>query len=86
MRTLNKTLALVLALVMVLGMFGVASAADFTDDETIQYKEAVGVMTGIEAINGMGDGTFQPKSTATRAQVAQIYMNAMEILNKTVDR
>ena len=80
MRTLNKTLCLVLALVMVFGMLGTASAANFTDDATIQYKEAVGVMTGIEAINGMGDGTFAPAGNVTRAQAAK--MVAYAVLGK----
>jgi len=72
MKSLNRTLSLVLVLVMVLGLFGVASAATFTDDTSIQYKEAVDVMTGIGAINGMGDGTFAPKGTLTRAQAAKL--------------
>jgi len=74
MKSLKRTLSLVLALVMVLGLFGglTASAAEFTDDEDVQYKEAVEVVTGIGAINGMGDGTFNPKGTITRAQAAKI--------------
>jgi len=76
MKSLKRTLSLVLALVMVLGLFGglsmTASASDFTDDESIQYKEAVDVMTGIGAINGMDDGTFSPKAPITRAQAAKL--------------
>ena len=72
MKSLKRTLCLVLALVMVLGLFGIASATDFTDDDTIQYKEAVDVVTGIGAINGMGDGTFNPKGNTTRAQAAKL--------------
>lgn len=60
----------------------------FSDNAKIHSGalDAVYALQQAGIINGMGDGTFQPKSTATRAQVAQIYMNAMEILNKTVDR
>jgi len=76
MKSLKRTLSLVLALVMVLGLFGgismTASASEFTDDEEVQYKEAVDVMTGIGAIAGMGDGTFKPKDTITRAQAAKL--------------
>jgi hypothetical protein len=72
MKSLNRTLSLVLVLVMVLGMFGIASAAEFTDKKDVQYKEAVEVMAGIGAINGMGDGTFVPKGTINRAQAAKM--------------
>jgi len=76
MKSLKRTLSLVLALVMVLGLFGgismTAAASDFSDDDEIQYKEAVDVMTGIGAIDGMGDGTFKPKDTITRAQAAKL--------------
>lgn len=82
MRTLKRTLCLVLALVMCLGFFGIASAASFKDDAKIQYKEAVGVMSGIGAINGMGDGTFNPGGAVTRAQAAK--MVAYAVLGETV--
>jgi len=76
MKSLKRTLSLVLALVMVLGLFGgismTAAATDFTDDADVQYHEAVDVMTAIGAINGMDDGTFQPKNTITRAQAATL--------------
>lgn len=70
MKSLKKTLSLVLVLVMVLGMFGIASA--FTDDDKIQYKEAVEVMTGIGAINGYTDGSFLPKGNINRAEAAKM--------------
>ncbi|MDR1131970.1 MAG: S-layer homology domain-containing protein [Oscillospiraceae bacterium] len=72
MKSLNRTLSLTLVLVLVLGLVGVASASSFTDDASIQYNEAVDVMTGIGAINGMGDGTFAPKGNLTRAQAAKL--------------
>ncbi len=72
MKSLNRTLSLVLVLAMVLGLMGIASAATFTDDSTIQYKEAVGVMTGIGAINGYTDGTFKPTGTITREEAAKL--------------
>lgn len=46
-------------------------------------REAVYALQQAGIINGMGDGTFKPKNTATRAQVAQIYMKAMETLKKS---
>jgi len=37
-----------------------------------------------EIINGTTGTTLDPKKTATRAQVAQIFKNADEILNDTL--
>ncbi|MDR0952250.1 MAG: S-layer homology domain-containing protein [Oscillospiraceae bacterium] len=80
---LKKTLALVLALVLAFGTLSVASAAtDFTDDTSIQYKEEVDLMVGIGAINGLGDGTFNPKGSITRAQAAK--MIAYTVLGEKV--
>lgn len=44
--------------------------AQFSDADSITNKEAVSVLTGLHIINGMGDGTFQPKGDVTRAQTA----------------
>lgn len=73
MRTLKKTLCLVLALVMVLGLcaFNV-SAAEFTDTAAIEYKEAVGVMQAAKVLAGFEDGSFRPDGTLTRAQAAKM--------------
>ena len=72
MKTLNKTLSLVLVLVMVLGMFGVASAKEFVDSADVKYVEAVDVMTGIGAINGYTDGSIKPTATITREEAAKL--------------
>ena len=50
--------------------------AAFTDDAAISsnIKTVVYALQQAGVINGMGDGSFSPQSTATRAQVAQIYM------------
>ncbi len=50
--------------------------ATFTDDSSInpEARTAVYALQQAGIINGMGDGTFSPQGTATRAQVAQIYM------------
>ena len=73
MRNLKRVLSLALALVMVLGMMVIGtSAATFTDAAEIEYKEAVEVMSALEIIKGMGDGTFAPKATLTREQAAKI--------------
>ena len=38
-------------------------------------RTAVYALQQAGVINGMGDGTYAPQSSATRAQVAQIFMN-----------
>ena len=60
MRTLKKSLALVLALVMLLGLGVVGASADnaldnYTDADEIgdAYLEAVGVLTGLGIVDGM---------------------------------
>ena len=76
MKTLKRTLCLVLALVLALGTMGVASAAydDFTDADEInaKYAEAVEVTTALGIIDGMTDTTFVPDGNLTRAQAAKI--------------
>ena len=71
MRNLKKILALVLVLGMLLGLC-VNASADFTDTDEISYAEAVDVLTAIGVIEGMPDGSFDPKGTLTRAQAAKI--------------
>ena len=65
MRTLKKSLCLVLALVFVLGLCTIgASATAYSDDADIQYSDAVIVLTGLDVIEGDdddGDGVpFEP--------------------------
>ena len=80
MRTLKKTLSLVLVVAMVLGLCVVGASAynkveDFTDDvDKIgdAYYEAVGVLTGIGVIDGMTETAFEPQGTYTREQAAKI--------------
>jgi len=56
-----------------------ASAIKFTDVAEISDYAlgAVSSLSGKGVINGMGDGSFAPKSFATRAQAAQMIYNAM---------
>ena len=79
---MKKLLALVLALVMTLGLATVgANAADFKDESSIEYAEAVNVMSGIGVIQGDDNGNFNPKGTLTREQAAKIV--AYMLLGKT---
>ena len=78
---MKKLLALVLALVMVMGLSVVsANAAEYTDANDITYKEAADIMSAIGVFDGM-DGAFNPKGILTREQGAKII--AYMILGKT---
>ena len=72
MRTLKKTLCMVLVLAMMVGVCAFSANAAFPDEAEIVNKEAVDLLTGIGVISGMGDGTFNPKGTLTRAMAAKI--------------
>ena len=56
----------------------------FTDDSAISSgaKTAVYELQEAGIINGMGDGTFSPQGTATREQVAQIFMKFYNAVNR----
>ena len=51
----------------------------FTDEDNIaEYaKEAVVALAGAKFINGMGDGTFMPEKTSTRAEAAVMLYNLL---------
>ena len=73
MRTLKKSLCLVLALVMVLGLFVVGANAAYTpygDEATINpnYLDAIQVLTGLKVIEGRtGDErNFDPLASSSR--------------------
>ena len=80
MRTLKKTLSLVLVVAMVLGLCVVgASAKDkvesFTDDYQkvgAAYQEAMGVLVGVGIIDGMTETALEPQGNYTREQAAKI--------------
>lgn len=69
------------------GMIGADTAASgditiFTDAESVsEYAtDAVAWAVANELVNGMGNGTFAPQSSATRAQVAAIFTRAADLL------
>lgn len=72
MKNLQKVLALILVVAILMGFATVASATDYTDDSSINYKEAVEVMSLIGVINGYTDNTFRPAANVTRAQMAKM--------------
>ncbi len=80
MRTLKKSLCLVLALVFVLGLctFGSNAAfAQYTDLDKVTYDEAVEVLSGLGVIEGYPDGTFNPTANVTRAEAAAMIARMM---------
>ena len=57
-------------------------AISFDDGEEIaEYaKEAVETLTGAGILNGMGDGSFAPRGTVTRAQSAKVVYELLNLL------
>jgi len=56
-------------------------AMKFNDDNKVSSwaKEAVSALSGAGVINGMGDGTFAPKSPVTRAQLAKVVYEILSL-------
>ncbi|MGM9527168.1 MAG: S-layer homology domain-containing protein [Oscillospiraceae bacterium] len=77
MKTLNKTLSLVLVLVMVLGLFGVASATDFKDDAQIENQKAVQTAVALNIINGKDGNTFDPTGIVKRGEMCKMICVAL---------
>lgn len=72
-KNLRKLLTVVLVVVLALSFGAIgASAANFTDTASSNYKEAVDVMSNIGVINGMTATTFDPTGSLTREQAAKI--------------
>ena len=68
---MKKLLALVLALVMILGLATVSTSAAYSDQDDINNEEAVAVMTAIGIFEGKS-GAFDPKANLNRAEAAKI--------------
>ena len=82
MRTLKKTLSLLLAVALVLSLTVVGASAAYTGNKVdtlkdaadvgADYSEAVGVMVGLGIIEGYEDATLRPTTNYTREQAAKI--------------
>ncbi|MEQ2456840.1 S-layer homology domain-containing protein [Flavonifractor hominis] len=78
MRNLKKALSLVLASATLVGMVSVgASAADFTDKESITNAEAVEMVSTLGIINGLPDGSYGPDQLVDRASMAKMITLAL---------
>ena len=76
MKNLKKVLALVLAVVMIMGVVTVASAKTYTDVKgTDNYANAIDALSSLNILDGFKDGdnySFKADGTFTRAQAAKI--------------
>lgn len=76
MKNLKKVLALVLAVVMIMGTVAVASAKDYADVKAdSDYARAIDVLSNLNILDGFKTGetyNFQPDGYFTRAQAAKI--------------
>ena len=73
MKTLKKTLCVVLAVVMVVGTLALtAGATDYVDDAEITYDEAVEVLSGMGIFEGGDGNAFDPQRSITRAEMATV--------------
>lgn len=74
MKTLKKSLVLLLALAMAVSVFAFGASAVYTDDVDVadEYKEAIDVLTALGVLTGDGDGTLAPERTITRGEFAKI--------------
>lgn len=84
MRKTSKIVSLLLTLVMILGiavpMTVSANTLSFTDvPASHQYHEAIMNLVAEGIVNGMGDGTYQPEGSVTRAQFAKIICYATSV-------
>ena len=77
MRNLKKFLALVLAMMMVMGLMVTVNAANvtnFTDEDSINedYLEAINVLSRLRVLKGQTGNKMAPKTNITRAEFATI--------------
>ena len=86
MRTLKKTLCLILCLAMMVGLCAMGASAikfdDYKDKDKITYDEAVTLLTALGVLEGDENG-FRPQDGLTRAEAAAIMTR---LLQKDIDK
>ena len=84
MRTLKKTLCLVLCLAMMVGLCAIGANAieykDYPDKAKIEHEEAVQLLTALGVLQGDAKG-YRPGDTLTRAEGAKIVVALQRQLN-----
>ncbi len=81
MRTLKKTLCLVLCLAMMVGLCAIGTSAikydDYKDKDKINYESAVTLLTALGVLEGDSQG-FRPQDELTRAEGAAIMTRLLQ--------
>ena len=73
MKNLKKVLALVLAVVMIMGTVAVASAKTYTDVKSSDnYADAIDILSTLGILDGFEDGTFKSEGNLNREQAAKL--------------
>ena len=80
MKKLRKSMALLLAMAMVLATFGitVVSAAAFSDTSGHWAESVIDKWSNANVINGYEDGTFLPDANISRAELAKVISAAKQ--------
>ena len=87
MRTLKKTLCLVLCLAMMVGLCAIGASAvkydDYKDKDKVTYESAVTLLTALGVLEGDNNGNFRPTDELNRAEGAAIMTR---LLQKEIDK
>lgn len=82
---MKKILSLLLTMSMVLGSVATtAFAAEFSDTDGHWAESAIERWSDYGVVNGTGNGAFHPDANMTRAEMAQLYVNLLN-LTETAD-
>lgn len=69
---MKKLLALVLALVMVMGLSVVSTSAAYADAAKIEHSEAVDVLSSLDVVGGKENNNFDPTGNVKRSEMAKM--------------
>ncbi|MFB0920442.1 MAG: S-layer homology domain-containing protein [Oscillospiraceae bacterium] len=77
MKIKKRLIGLLAAVSLAASLCTPAYASYFIDDEYIQYKTAVGVISGVGVINGYENNSFRPNNTITREEAVKMITYAL---------